>query len=62
MVFNAVLDSGDEILKIAFHLDGDVVWIEAAFMGIADDGRLAVVGGDDDEAVGGVEDIKGGNV
>ena len=58
MVFDAVLYPCHEILEIAFHLYRHIVWIEAAFVGIADDGRLAVIGGNDDETVSGVEDIE----
>ena len=61
MVFNAVLYSFGKILEKAFQLYWHIVWVEATFMGIADDGRLTVVGSHDDEAIGGVEDIKGGD-
>ena len=62
MVVDAILYPCDEILKVPFHLHGDVVRVETAFMGIADDGRFAVVGSHDDEAIRAVENIQGSNV
>ena len=60
MVFDAVLYRCHEVLQIGFQLLGNIVRVETAFMGIADDGRLAVVGGYNDEAVLGIKDIEGG--
>ena len=47
---------------MVLHLHGNVIRVEAAFVGIADDGCLAVVGSHDDEAVVGVEDIECSNI
>ena len=58
MVFDAILYPCHEILQIGLHLLGNGVRVEAAIMGIADDGRLAVVGVNDDKAVLSVEDIE----
>lgn len=61
MVFNAVLYSCDEVLQIVTHLNWDVIRVKAPFMGIADDRCFTVIGRNDDETVGEVEDIESGN-
>ena len=62
MALDSILDFGDEILKVFLHLHRHVVRVEATFMGIGDDGRLAVVGRHDNKAVRGVEDIEGDSI
>ena len=59
MVLYAELNLLNKILQIGLQLDRDVLHIKPALVGIAEDRRDAVVGSDDDEAIGRVEDIKG---
>ena len=59
MVLHTVMDPFNEILEVVLHLLGDVVDVKTALMGITNDGCLAVVSRNDDEAVRGVEDVEG---
>ena len=59
VVLNTELNLFHKALQIILQLNRDVIHIEQAFIGITKDRSCAVIGGDDDEAVGYVENIEG---
>ena len=60
-MFYAISDLLNEVLKIGLGLSGNLEFVELDFMGIAQNGRRDVVGGNDDKALGNVENVEGWN-